>query len=151
MAISTGTYRAYIASIVQPGQAGPGDNNPDWLNDTIKAMLTEDTETPLFDTEDYLDDVVAERSTGTTDATIVSKVVDTATAEQVKLQGGNITYTAVGDGNPAVGGIITYRDAASDATRRLITMNDFTGGNLTPNGGNIDVTITDVLIFDRVP
>lgn len=122
------------------------DGSIDWDDGaaTIKAILVKDTyvhSDTNADTFDFLDDVVANRATGTTDQTIGSRtIVKDATGNEVELKGpATVTFPTVSSGQN-VKGIIVYRDVGGlDSTRRLLSYNEF-ASVLAGNGSDIQVT-----------
>jgi len=111
---------------------------------TIKAMLTLEDYTVNKDTHDFLDDVSANRATGSTDQTMgTSRTIDYVPAsDYVHLKGAaTVTYTAVPvqTGNKTVTGVVIYKDTGTPATSRLISWNEFASA-ISPNGSDIQVT-----------
>ena len=111
----------------------------DMDTDSIRAILTDSADYTYNSAHDFLDDVIAGGrvavSGGLTSPTIVDGVFDTA----------DFTWSAVtGDVSEAI--ILYNHDgngAAADAARQLIVFYDtgMTGMPVTPNGGDINVTV----------
>jgi hypothetical protein len=110
---------------------------------TLKAQLTNSSyvfTNTLAETHDFRDDVTGDKTAGTTDQTLtlVDPATDT-TNNQVELDASNdLTYTAVASGT--VAGIVIYKNVGSASTDNLVAYFDFSGGNITANGGDIVVS-----------
>ena len=107
--------------------------------DSIRAILVDSADYTYSGAHDFLDDIIAGGrvavSGGLTSPTIASGVFDTA----------DFTWTAV-TGDPSEAIVLYNHDgngAAADAARQLIVFYDtgMTGMPVTPNGGNINVTV----------
>lgn len=112
-----------------------------WVSGTVKAQLTTNAYTPNFDSDDFRDDVVSYKMSGTTDQSIGSKAVNIDTANNhVNLDGpATITFSAVTAGS-TVTGVALYEDNSAAASDNLICWNEFSGGGLATNGSDIVVT-----------
>lgn len=115
------------------------DKKHDMNTDSIRAILADAADYTFSSAHDFLDDVAAAArvatSGGLASPTITNGVFDTA----------DFTWTAVtGDQSEQV--ILYNHDgdgAASDAARMLVAFYDtgMTGMPVTPNGGDINVTV----------
>lgn len=110
---------------------------------TIKAQLTDSSYT--FDntnaeTHDYRNDVEGNKISGTTDQTLtlVDPAEDT-TNDRVELDSSSdLTFSSVASGTCAA--VILYKDnGGASSADELIAYLDFSGGNITANGGDITV------------
>lgn len=119
--------------------------NIDWDDTggtTIKAMLVKSGYTPDFDTEDFYDDISANKVTGTTDQSLTTRTVTyDAANNRVHLDGpATLTWSAVGP-TPAetMIGVVIYKDTGTPGTSALICYNEFSASKST-NGSDVQVT-----------
>lgn len=109
----------------------------DWIDNDIKAALVDLADyTPNLATDEFLDDIAG----GAIVATSGNLASKTATAGVADCA--NFTFSAVtGDQSEAV---VIYKDTGVAATSPLIAIIDTaTGLPVTPNGGDITVTVDD--------
>lgn len=119
----------------------------DWVADTIKVHLMEDTYTPNFTTNDYRDDIAAH-------------IVATVTLASKSATGGvfdcaDVVFPTVASGHTC-NAVVFTQDGASDATSPLLIYvddADITNFPVTTSGGDVNVAIpsTAYKIFSLVP
>ena len=138
MAITSVVYGSGLVEI--------GKGTIDWQATSpsnISVQLTQDSYTPDKDAHEDLADVSSSEVTGTTDQAIQGGITDpTHSAGTCSFDSTtNPTWSAVGP-SPAetVGGVIVYYATGVESTSTLISCNAFTGGNITTNGSDIQVT-----------
>ena len=131
--MATGTYGSFWEDLF--------NGNLDLSN--LKAQLTLDAETPDFDNDDRLNDVEANKVAGTTDQALATlSITKDTTNNEVELDFSTTseTWTSVASGT--VGGIIVYDDTgATSADKELVCALAFSGGTITANGSDIQVTL----------
>jgi hypothetical protein len=111
----------------------------DYDTDTIKIMLVKTGYVFNKNTHQNLDDVSASRYVGTTDQTLASRSITSASGFTNWLAGVT-TFTSVAlDGANNAIGVIVYYDSGAAATSTLFSYVEFTTP-VTPDGNNIDVT-----------
>lgn len=110
--------------------------NVDIENGDVRAVLVDGADYTYSAAHDFLDDVVAGARVAVSGAltanTVADGVFDTA----------NFTWTAVtGDVSEII--IVYIHDGGADSARRLVAYYDtgITGIPVTPNGGDINVTV----------
>jgi hypothetical protein len=110
------------------------DGDIDLLTDNIKVVLVDAADYTFSAAHDFLDDVAAGARVATS-GNLASK-----TTTSGSFDSDNVTFTAVtGDVSEAV---ILYKDTGVAATSPLIAYIDTaTGLPVTPNGGDITVTV----------
>lgn len=113
----------------------------DYLTDTVNALIVNQAYT--FDkAHDFVDDVVSNEvanSTGTgyERKTLSNKSVTLDnTNNRVVFDADNLSYTAVST-TQQLGGLVIYKEGASDGARALIAFIDF--NDLPTNGSDINV------------
>lgn len=112
-----------------------------WASDTIKARLSLTSETPDVDA-----DVMTGIGLPATDQTLGSKTGPTLddANNRVNYDCGDITFTSVAAG-AEVNKIIVFKFVTNDAASIPIAIVSITA--VTPNGGNIGVTIATAGLF----
>jgi hypothetical protein len=110
------------------------DGDIDLLTDNIKVVLVDAADYTFSAAHDFLDDVAAGARVATS-GNLASK-----TTTSGSFDSDNVTFTAVtGDVSEAV---ILYKDTGVASTSPLIAYIDTaTGLPVTPNGGDITVTV----------
>ena len=122
-----------------------GDITWDSGGSTVKLQLMEDSYVPgtatFRDVHDYLNDVSAYNPTSALSMALTLQAPQTA-AGKVYLDPStaSVTFTSVG-GSETVGGVVCYKSSTTASNSPLIALNDFSGGNLTANGSDIDYTL----------
>ena len=119
----------------------------DWVADTIKVHLMEDTYTPNFTTNDYRDDIAAH-------------IVATVTLASKSATGGvfdaaDIAFLAVAGGHDC-NAVVFTQEGGTDATSPLliyIDYNDISNFPVATSGGDVNVAwaSTAYKIFGLVP
>ena len=107
----------------------------DLANDDIKVVLVDLADYTYSSAHDFLDDVAAGARVATS-SNLASKTITSGTFDS-----GNPSFTSV-TGDPSEA-LIVYKDTGIASTSPLIAFYDtgVTGLPVTPNGGNIDVTV----------
>ena len=111
----------------------------DYDGAVMKGMLALDTHVVDPDADDFLNDVEADRVTGSTDQTLASKTntID-GPNNRVVQDAGDLLFGSVPAG-PDAGGVILFDDTGgTPATKRLMCAVGFVGA-VTPNGSDISV------------
>jgi hypothetical protein len=112
-----------------------GAANIDLDGGTIKAILVDLADYTYSSAHDFLDDVPSGARVATSGA-LGSKTITNGNFDSA-----DFSFTAVtGDQSE---GLIIYRDTGTESTSRLIAFYDtgVTGFPITPNGGDINVTV----------
>lgn len=123
-------YKERLVDLNRGGLSGV-----DWNTDTIKCALVTSGYTPNLTTHEFWSSVVAN----------VAGTPQTLTSVTVALGFVNcaspITFTAVAPGT-AINYIVFFKDTGTNGTSPVLVIYDTaTGLPVTPNGGNITVTI----------
>lgn len=115
--------------------------NLDWDANNIKAALaTTAAYTPNFSTDEFMSSVSGIPTNGRS-GNLASK-----TNTLGVLDAADFSFTAVGATTACA--LILYQDSGSDATSRLLAYYDTgTGLTVTPNGGDINVTVNASGLF----
>lgn len=131
-----------------------GNGTHDLLGDTINAVLVNTASyTVALTTDEFLSDVSSGMRVSV--ATLASKTWALSTGTPI-FDAADFSWTAVaaiGTDNGQAEGILFYNHdgngASTDAARQLIEWMDtgMTGMPVTPNGGNINVTLNSSGIF----
>ena len=122
-----------------------GDITWDSGGSTVKLQLMEDSYVPgtatFRDVHDYLNDVSGYNPTSALAMAVTPQAPQTA-AGKVYLDPstGSVTFTSVG-GSETIGGTVCYKSSSTASNSPLITLNDFSGGNVTANTSDIDYTL----------
>lgn len=122
------------------------DRTIDFANDTIKAILVDDTY--VYDADhDFANDVSADELTGTGYTggfggsgrkTLASKTITNDTAnDRVEYDFADITWTALNAGT--IGGVVLVKEITNDAASPIIAFLDPT--NLVTNGGDVTLVV----------
>jgi hypothetical protein len=127
------------------GEAGADANTIDWISDTIKATLHNNTYVPNIDTNELFADATNELTTanGYTagGVTLANKTVTyNATGNVTTFTADDFSWTASG-GSLVFRYVVIWRDATADVLIGYIDAN--AGGNLTLADGNtftVDIT-----------
>ncbi len=119
----------------------------DWVADTIKAHLMEDTYTPNYTSHDYRDDIAAH-------------IVATVTLASKSATGGvfdaaDLSFAAVAPGHDC-SAVVFSKEGGTDGTSPLLIYvddADITNFPVSTSGGDVDVTMpsTSYKIFSLVP
>ena len=72
--------------------------------------------------------------------TLADPVVSTANKVYLDPSTTSVTFTSVG-GSETIGGTVCYKSSSAASNSPLISLNDFSGGNVTANTSDIDYTI----------
>lgn len=130
-----------MASLVANiGKTGIANGNIDFLTDTIRAALLDNTTTA--DTDPDADNLGAYatlgRIAGTTDQTLASKAITTNdTNDRAEIDAADIAFTAVPGGSTAQG-VLIFKFVTNDAGSTPIAFLEF-ASPITTNGGDINV------------
>ena len=104
----------------------------DFITDTIKVSLVENTYPQNIATDEFYDDISA--YVLSTDQTLTAKSISGGL-----LDGGDVTYPAVTAGDTSEG-VVIWKDTGNPATSPLLLYIDTIGGfPLLTNGGDITV------------
>lgn len=122
-----------------------GTKQIDWVGDTLKWHLMENTYTPNFSTNEYRDD-------------IASHIVATVTASSKSFTGGvfdaaDVVFPLVASGHTCSCVVLSH-EGGTDATSALLLYNDdITNFPAMTSGGDVDVDMpaTSYKIFSLVP
>ena len=123
------------------------NGNIDLLNDTLKLVLV-DTGTPAgnytadLDTHEFLSDVSSSWRIATSPQ-LANPVVDidtTTNPDQVYFDCDNGTFTSVSGVNTEA--VVLFKDTGSEGTSPLIAYYDGASVQLTPNGNDVNFTIS---------
>jgi hypothetical protein len=112
--------------------------------DVVKCQLMEDSYVPgaatFRDVHNFYDDVSGYNPTSALAMAVTLQAPQTA-AGKVYLDPSttSLTFTQVG-GTEDVGGFVTFYSSGSAATSPLISLHAFSGGAVTANGSDIQVT-----------
>jgi hypothetical protein len=106
---------------------------------TMELMLCLDAYTPNKDTHDFLDDASANRVGGTSDQALTLSD-PTYAAGTAKYDSSDATETWSSVASGTVGGVVTHKETGVESTDVIMCTNDFSGGNITANGSDIEVT-----------
>lgn len=112
-----------------------GDTNISLTTGDIKAVLVDLADYSYSDTHDFLSDIAAGGRVSTS-ANLASKTVSNGTFDAADFSFASVT----GDQAEA---IVLYIDTGVEATSRLVAFFDtgITGIPVTPNGGDINITV----------
>lgn len=112
-----------------------GKGEIDWLNDTIKVRLLDDTYTPDQDNHTYLSDTTG--AVGT-DQTLSSKTAtQDDTNDRAVFDAADVQYTGLTD---TFRYAVVYQDTGNAATSRLIRCMNLEGENVSLTTGTYDIT-----------
>jgi hypothetical protein len=119
------------------------DGSVDLLNDNIKLVLVDTAGyTADLDNDEFLSAIPAVDRVGTS-PNLASKTLTidtTPNPDQVMFDAADGTFTAVtGDATEAV---VLYKDTGTDTTSPLIAYYDGASVQLTPNGNDVNFTIS---------
>lgn len=139
MAITVAPYKEFIMGL------GRGDF--DFTADTFKLMLLSDAHTPAVDTDDFVDDVVAEEITGT-GYTAGGFALSTLTwTYDAGTRAGTFGAAAldITDATFSARYAVIYKSTGSNATSRLVVIIDF-GGLRTYAAEDFQYTFTSGVV-----
>lgn len=113
----------------------------DWVDDTVRVMLVENTYTPDQDAHDYIDDVRADEASGTgyteDGAEIGSRTLTyTGATNILKLDGADTSWAS---SEITARYAVIYVDTGTDSTSPLLGYVDF-GEDVTSSGGTFLIT-----------
>jgi len=113
----------------------------------MKVQLIEDSYTAstsdFENTADFVNDVSTYDPTSSTPQALTEVDPNIASAGKVYLKTSSaqtsVTFTSVG-GTESIGGIYVFKSSGAASTSPLLGLNDFSTGNITANGSDIQVT-----------